>query len=451
MAQTRTRKSPPGIRVVAVSALATLLFLSIAAPPAAARGPSRLSVNRRNQQAFRVQGAHTYGARLEPASRAAVEQSSGTRVGIDVWRDRGFAPLAGKRIGLISNLTGRDSRGQLTAQVLGAEPAVELVAIFSPEHGFRGVEEGRVDSGSDAVTGLPIHSLYGETRRPTGEMLAGLEGLVFDIQDIGTRFYTYATTLAYAMEEAAAHGLPIVVLDRPNPIAGIHVQGPVLDEGELSFVGYAPIPLRHGMTMGELARYFNEERGIGADLTVVETTGWRRADWYDATGLQWVNPSPNMRNLAQATLYPAVGPLETTNVSVGRGTDEPFEWFGAPWIDALRLAKKLNDAGLPGLRFVPRDRTPEASIHAGELCHGVDLILTDRDAFAAGLTAITLAAALHELHGEAWEIERFPRLWGRPEVVDQLRSGLSPTEIAASWEPELAAFLEIRQRYLLYE
>ncbi len=451
MAQTRTRKSPPGIRVVAVSALATLLFLSIAAPPAAARGPSRLSVNRRNQQAFRVQGAHTYGARLEPASRAAVEQSSGTRVGIDVWRDRGFAPLAGKRIGLISNLTGRDSRGQLTAQVLGAEPAVELVAIFSPEHGFRGVEEGRVDSGSDAVTGLPIHSLYGETRRPTGEMLAGLEGLVFDIQDIGTRFYTYATTLAYAMEEAAAHGLPIVVLDRPNPIAGIHVQGPVLDEGELSFVGYAPIPLRHGMTMGELARYFNEERGIGADLTVVETTGWRRADWYDATGLQWVNPSPNMRNLAQATLYPAVGPLETTNVSVGRGTDEPFEWFGAPWIDALRLAKKLNDAGLPGLRFVPRDRTPEASIHAGELCHGVDLILTDRDAFAAGLTAITLAAALHELHGEAWEIERFPRLWGRPEVVDQLRSGLSPTEIADSWEPELAAFLEIRQRYLLYE
>ena len=451
MAQTRTRKSPPGIRVVAVSALATLLFLSIAAPPAAARGPSRLSVNRRNQQAFRVQGAHTYGARLEPASRTAVEQSSGTRVGIDVWRDRGFAPLAGKRIGLISNLTGRDSRGQLTAQVLGAEPAVELVAIFSPEHGFRGVEEGRVDSGSDAVTGLPIHSLYGETRRPTGEMLAGLEGLVFDIQDIGTRFYTYATTLAYAMEEAAAHGLPIVVLDRPNPIAGIHVQGPVLDEGELSFVGYAPIPLRHGMTMGELARYFNEERGIGADLTVVETTGWRRADWYDATGLQWVNPSPNMRNLAQATLYPAVGPLETTNVSVGRGTDEPFEWFGAPWIDALRLAKKLNDAGLPGLRFVPRDRTPEASIHAGELCHGVDLILTDRDAFAAGLTAITLAAALHELHGEAWEIERFPRLWGRPEVVDQLRSGLSPTEIAASWEPELAAFLEIRQRYLLYE
>ena len=424
MARMRARKSAGGIRGVVVSAL---VLVSIAAATSAARAPSRLSVN-------------LWG-----------EQASGVRVGIDVWRQRGFAPLTGKRIGLISNLTGRDSSGRLTAEVLRMEQAVDLVALFSPEHGFRGVEEGTVESGNDSVGGLLIHSLYGETRRPTTEMLAELDGLVFDIQDIGTRFYTYATTLAYAMEEAAAHRLPIVVLDRPNPISGAYVQGPLLDEGELSFVGYAPIPLRHGMTMGELARYFNETRDIDADLTVVEVTGWRRTDWYDATGLQWVNPSPNMRNLVQATLYPAVGPLETTNVSVGRGTDEPFEWFGAPWIDARRLAEELNDAGLPGLRFVPRDRTPDASVHAGELCHGVDLILTDRDAFAAGLTAITLAATLHELHGETWEIERFPRLWGRPEVVDQLRAGLSPTEIAAAWQPDLAAFLEIRSRYLLYE
>ena len=424
MARMRGRKSAGGIRGVVVSAL---VLVSIAAATSAARAPSRLSVNLRG------------------------EQASGVRVGIDVWRQRGFAPLTGKRIGLISNLTGRDSSGRLTAEVLRMEQAVDLVALFSPEHGFRGVEEGTIESGNDSVGGLLIHSLYGETRRPTTEMLAELDGLVFDIQDIGTRFYTYATTLAYAMEEAAAHRLPIVVLDRPNPISGAYVQGPLLDEGELSFVGYAPIPLRHGMTMGELARYFNETRDIDADLTVVEVTGWRRTDWYDATGLQWVNPSPNMRNLVQATLYPAVGPLETTNVSVGRGTDEPFEWFGAPWIDARRLAEELNDAGLPGLRFVPRDRTPDASVHAGELCHGVDLILTDRDAFAAGLTAITLAATLHELHGETWEIERFPRLWGRPEVVDQLRAGLSPTEIAAAWQPDLAAFLEIRSRYLLYE
>ncbi len=377
--------------------------------------------------------------------------SATVRVGIDVWRRRGFAPLAGKRIGLISNLTGRDRAGRLTAEVLRNEEALMLAALFSPEHGFRGVEEGAVASGNDDDTGLPIHSLYGETRRPTAAMLAGIEGLVFDIQDIGTRFYTYATTMAYAMEEAAARGIPFVVLDRPNPINGIHVQGPVLHESSLSFVGYAPIPLRHGMTMGELARYFNEERGIDADLWVVEVEGWDRRRWYDATGLLWVNPSPNMRNLVQATLYPAVGPLETTNVSVGRGTDEPFEWFGAPWIDAGELAARLNAAGLPGVRFVPRSRTPDTSVHAGAECHGVDLILTDRDAFAAGLTAITLAHALHTLYPETWEVGDFPRLWGRPEVTDQLRAGLTPARIAASWQDELSRFRQTRQRYLLYE
>ena len=282
-------------------------------------------------------------------------------------------------------------------------------------------------------------------------MLDGLDALVFDIQDIGTRFYTYATTMAYAMEEAAAHGLSFVVLDRPNPIAGAYVQGPLLDESELSFVGYAPIPVRHGMTICELARYFNQERGSGADLTVVEIAGWRRTDWYDATGLQWTNPSPNIRNLVQATLYPAVGPLETTNVSVGRGTEEPFEWFGAPWIDAQRLAEALNAAALPGVRFVPHDRTPRASVYASELCHGVDIILTNRDTFTAGLTAITLATTLHELHGETWSVEQFPRLWGRPEVIYQLRSGLSATQIAATWTAELVKFLEIRERYLIYE
>ncbi len=373
------------------------------------------------------------------------------RVGIDMWRQQGFAPLAGKRIGLISNLTGRDAGGRLTAELLRDETSITLAALFSPEHGFRGVEEGAVEDSNDAATGLTIHSLYGDTRRPTAEMLAGLDGLVFDIQDIGTRFYTYATTMAYAMEEAAAHGIPFVVLDRPNPITGTDVQGPVLDEASLSFVGYAPIPLRHGMSMGELARYFNRERGIDADLTVVEVAGWSRGDWYDATGLNWVNPSPNMRNLVQAILYPAVGPLETTNVSVGRGTDEPFEWFGAPWIDARRLAARLNAAALPGVRFVPRDRTPDTSVHADMLCHGVDLILTDRDAFRAGLTAITLAHALHDLYPDAWEIDNLPRLWGRPEVIGQLRDGLTPAQIAATWQPDLEAFLEVRRRYLIYD
>jgi len=371
--------------------------------------------------------------------------------GIDVWAQRGFAPLAGKRVGLISNHTGRDAAGRLTAEILRETPDLTLAALFSPEHGFRGVEEGAIESASDNATGLPIFSLYGDTRRPSAEMLEGLDGLVFDIQDIGTRFYTYASTMFYAMEEAAAHGLPFVVLDRPNPINGTDVQGPVLDEELSSFVGYMPIPLRHGMTLGELARYFNEERRIGADLTVVPVQGWRRDQWYDATGLGWINPSPNMRNLVEAILYPAVGPLETTNVSVGRGTDEPFEWFGAPWIDARELAARLNAAGLSGVRFVPRDRMPYTSVHADQTCHGVDLILTDRDAFDAGLTAITLATALADLYADDWQIDRFPRLWGRPEVVEQLRSGLAPEMIAAAWENDLAAFMRIRQRYLIYE
>ncbi len=412
------------IREATISIRAALVFVSIATAPSAAPQPSQDLIS---------------------------QETSRTRVGIDVWSESGFAPLAGKRIGLISNLTGRNNRGELTTHVLQAEPSVDLVAIFSPEHGFSGIEEGSVASSSDNASGLPVHSLYGEARRPTSEMLDGLDALVFDIQDIGTRFYTYATTMAYAMEEAAAHGLSFVVLDRPNPIAGAYVQGPLLDESELSFVGYAPIPVRHGMTIGELARYFNQERGIGADLTVVEIAGWRRTDWYDATGLQWTNPSPNIRNLVQATLYPAVGPLETTNVSVGRGTEEPFEWFGAPWIDAQRLAEALNAAALPGVRFVPHDRTPRASVYASELCHGVDIILTNRDTFMAGLTAITLATTLHELHGETWSLEQFPRLWGRPEVIYQLRSGLSATQIAATWTADLVKFLEIRERYLIYE
>jgi len=389
------------------------------------------------------------------ASTRALEPLSGSQAdvlpGIDVWAQRGFAPLAGKRIGLISNQTGRDAAGRLTAEILRRTPELTLAALFSPEHGFRGIEEGSVESASDDATGLPIFSLYGETRRPSAAMLDGLDGLVFDIQDIGTRFYTYASTMFYAMEEAAAHGLPFVVLDRPNPITGASVQGPVLDEALSSFVGYVPIPLRHGMTLGELALYFNEERSVGVDLTVVPVQGWHRDQWYDATGLRWINPSPNMRNLVEAILYPAVGPLETTNVSVGRGTDEPFEWFGAPWIDARELAARLNAADLSGVRFVPRDRTPDSSVHAGEVCRGVDLILTDRDAFDAGLTAITLATALADLYDDDWQVDRFPRLWGRPEVVEQLRSGLTPEEIAAAWQADLASFTQVRQRYLIYD
>jgi uncharacterized protein YbbC (DUF1343 family) len=390
---------------------------------------------------------------IATASVAATARYQESRVlpGIDVWQQRGYEPLAGRRIGLITNTTGRDASGHLTAEVLAASRQIDLVALFSPEHGFTGVEEGDVAPAHEVTTGLTVHSLYGESQRPTPEMLAGLEGLVFDIQDVGTRFYTYASTMAYAMEEAAAHGLPFVVLDRPNPITGLHVEGPVLSEDLISFVGYAPIPLRHGMTMGELALYFNDELGIGADLTVIPMQGWRREQWYDATGLLWVNPSPNMRNLEEALLYPAVGPLEYTNLSVGRGTDEPFEWLGAPWIDSLELARELNRANLPGVRFVPRRRTPDSSVFAGVACNGVDLVVTDRDSFASARTAVTLAAALYRLHGSDWDVDRLPPLWGRPEIIDQLRAGLSPEGIAESWRHDLDAFRTARSRYLLYD
>ena len=374
-----------------------------------------------------------------------------TRPGIDVWQAAGFHPLAGRRVGLVTNDTGRTGGGALTAVVLSKSPAIELVAIFSPEHGFAAALDGDVADSFDSATGLPIHSLYGDTRRPTAEMLRGLEGLVFDIQDVGTRFYTYATTLAYCMEEAARLGLPIVVLDRPNPIGGIAISGPVLDESLLAFVGYAPIPTRHGMTIGELAGYFNDERGIDAELTVIRTEGWQRGMWYDETGLLWRNPSPNIRNLTQALLYPALGPLEWTNISVGRGTDTPFEWFGAPWIDARELAAALNAAALPGLRFIPRHLTPAASVYAGEECAGVDLIVIDHEAFDAGLTAATLATTLERLYAGSWEHRRLATLWGDPAIHEQLRSGMDALAVTTSWAPALQEFRRIRARYLLYD
>lgn len=371
--------------------------------------------------------------------------------GIDVWRQRGYAPLTGKRVGLVTNVTGVTGDGHSTVDVLAAAPEIELAALFSPEHSFFANQEGDVDASVHAATGLPVHSLYGKTRRPTAAMLDGLDALVFDIQDVGTRIYTYASTLAYCMEEAATAGIPIVVLDRPNPIGGTAVSGPVLDEEHRSFVGYAPIPVRHGMTIGELALYFNVELAIGADLTVVGLSGWQRDMWFDETGLQWVNPSPNIRNPKQALLYPALGPLEWTNISVGRGTDEPFEWFGAPWIDGHDLAAALNEVSLPGLRAVARRQTPSASVHSGRDCGGVHLEVTDRDAFDAGLTLATIATSLQRLHGADWERERLVPLWGDDAIDGQLDAGMSAAAIVASWEQDLAIFRAVRAHYLLYD
>ncbi len=301
--------------------------------------------------------------------------------GIDVLRAEGFALLAGKRVALLTNHTGRARDGSATIDLLATAPNVKLVSLFSPEHGIRGLVDASVPSTKDEKTGLPIHSLYGTTRRPTDETLAGLDTIVIDLQDIGTRFYTYMTSMAYILEEAAARKIAVVVLDRPNPIGGVQIEGPALDESAIGFTGYFPaMPIRHGMTIGELAKLFNAERKINANLTVVAMKNWRRDAWFDETGLTWIGPSPNMRNLHQATLYPGIGAFESTNISVGRGTDTPFEQVGAPWIDGVRLAEALNARQIAGVRFYPVRFTPASSKFANEECQGVFMVITDRAA-----------------------------------------------------------------------
>src|SRR5581483_4665277 len=279
--------------------------------------------------------------------------------GIDVLQRDSFAPLRGRSVGLITNHTGLNRKGMATADLLRAAPEVRLRALFGPEHGIRGALDTKISDSKDKATGLPVYSLYGERTRPTAAQLAGLDTLVFDIQDIGTRFYTYISTLGLCLEAAAEHSLRFVVLDRPNPLGGLDVEGPLADPDQLSFTAYHPIPIRHGLTVGEMARLFQAEKRIGADLHVVPVEGWRRADFWDATNLTWVNPSPNMRSLTGALLYPGIGLLETTNVSVGRGTDTPFEIIGAPWLDGRLLAAELNARDLPGVRFVPVRFTPK--------------------------------------------------------------------------------------------
>ena len=371
--------------------------------------------------------------------------------GLDVLREAGFEPLVGARVGLVTNQTGRARDGATTIDLLAAAPGVELVALFSPEHGIRGVMDGPVSSSRDTRTGLPIHSLYGDTRRPTAEMLQGLDTLVVDLQDVGARFYTYATTMAYLLEAAAARGLRVMVLDRPNPIGGVDVEGPILDESSTGFTGYFPSPVRHGLTLGELARLFNTERGIGAELEVVAMRGWQRETWFDQTGLRWVDPSPNMRNLHQALLYPGIGAIEGSNLSVGRGTDTPFEQIGAPWIDGPELARELNTLRLPGVRVYPLRFSPSSSRFAGELCEGVFFIVTDRDAVRPVRLGLEVAAALYRLYGDQFDLDAVARLLGSRDTLARIRAGDPPWEIAAGWAEGEAAWRRLRVPYLLYD
>lgn len=379
-----------------------------------------------------------------------------TRTGIDVLRADRFAILEGKRIGLVTNHTGRARDGATTIDLLhdSAAPANPkghtLAALFSPEHGIRGVLDSNVPSTTDEKTGLRIHSLYGDTRRPTDAMLQNIDTLVVDLQDIGTRFYTYTTTMAYVMEEAAKRKIPVVVLDRPNPIDGFHIEGPALGTAALGFTGYFPMPVRHGMTLGELATLFNGENRIGAALTIVPLRNWRRDAWFDDTGLPWINPSPNMRNLHQATLYPGIGAIEGTNLSVGRGTDSPFEQLGAPWIDGVRLSDALNSRRIPGVAFYPVRFTPTSSKYSGEECQGVFMIVTDRLALRPVRLGVEIAAMLHKLYGATFDLEAAERLLGSKESLSRIRAGDDPDAIAASWAADEARWRLLRAKYLLY-
>ena len=391
-----------------------------------------------------------------PARSARADAAAGAgrdaevRTGIDVLRGEGFARLRGARVALLTNQTGRARDGARTLDLLWAAPGVELRAVLSPEHGFRGDLDEAVPDAREPATGLPIHSLYGATRRPTARMLDGVDTIVVDLQDVGARFYTYATTMAYAMEAAAARGLRVVVLDRPNPITGEAVEGPPLDAGEQGFTGYLSLPVRHGLTLGELARLFNAERALGVELEVVGLEGWRRELWFDETGLPWVDPSPNIRTVTQAALYPGIGAIEGANLSVGRGTDTPFERLGAPWVDGAALARALNARRLPGVRFYPVAFTPRSSRYAGEPCGGVQIIVTDRDALRPVRLGLEVAAALQRLHGDRFETDGTVHLLGSRAALERIRTGEDPAAVAAAWAAGERAWRRRRAPYLLY-
>jgi uncharacterized protein YbbC (DUF1343 family) len=334
--------------------------------------------------------------------------------------------------------------------ILAHAPGVKLRAIFSPEHGLSGTLDEKVASGRDPATGLPVYSLYGNVKRPTPEMLRGLDALVYDIQDAGVRFYTYITTLAYSMEAAASHNLDFYVLDRPDPINASAVQGPVLEPGLKSYVGYFALPVRYGMTVGEIAQLFNQENHIGARLHVIKMSGYRRDLWFDQTGLTWVPPSPNLRTMTQTTLYPGVAMVESSNISVGRGTTSPFEVIGAPWVSGTQLANYLNARQIPGISFAPVSFVPSSDRCGGKRCEGVRLRLTDRNVLDSPYLGIELAAALYRLCPGKFDLDRNVGMIGSREVVEEIKNGVDPREIRQRWQRRLNAFVTLRQKYLLY-
>ncbi|OHR66160.1 hypothetical protein HMPREF3291_12160 [Bacillus sp. HMSC76G11] len=376
--------------------------------------------------------------------------------GVEVLLEDQKDLLKGKKVGLITNPTGIDSKLTSIVDLLHNDPDIELTALFGPEHGVRGDAQAGsyVESYIDEKTGLPVYSLYGQTKKPTPKMLENVEVLVFDIQDVGTRYYTYIYTMAYAMEAAKENNIPIVVLDRPNPQGGLSVDGPVLEPEAASFVGLYPIPTKHGMTVGELASFFNEEFEIEADLTVVKMKGWKRSMDYDDTGLPFVLPSPNMPTVSTTFVYPATGLVEGTNLSEGRGTTKPFELIGAPFINSTDLAAELNSLSLPGVKFRAASFTPTFSKHAGKLSHGVEVYVTDREEFEAIPTGLQIIKTVHDMYPNDFQFlsnNFFDKLIGNTWVRPMILDGASVTDIMNKYQKEQDEFKKIRKEYLIYK
>jgi uncharacterized protein YbbC (DUF1343 family)/CubicO group peptidase (beta-lactamase class C family) len=410
------------------------------------------------KEALRWESITGYNEAQSAARRMSVRNGN-VKNGIDVLEAHGFDVLqiAGrkKKLGLVTNQTGVDADGRRTIDVLAGAPGVSLEAIFSPEHGVTGtLDTTDLHNSKDAAMGVPVYSVYGASdaaRRPAADVMKSLDAVVIDIQDAGVRFYTYETTLGYFLEAAAAAGVEVIVLDRPDPITGSFVQGPVADAGHQSFTDYWTVPVRHGMTLGELAKMFNAERNINAKVTVVPMEGWQRGDWFDSTGLGWVNPSPNLRSVTEAALYPGVALIEGTNVSVGRGTDSPFELVGAPWVKSREFAAYLNARGIAGVRFVPVAFTPSAAVYSGQKCEGVNVVLTERNALDAPELGIELAAALKKLYPADFKMERMAELLVNQAAYDGLVAGKDPRRIAQDWQEELEKFQIVRKKYLIYK
>jgi uncharacterized protein YbbC (DUF1343 family) len=393
----------------------------------------------------------TLAPRPADASSRRSGHAARVQTGLDVLEAQRFAPLKGKHVGLITNHTGLDSQGRSNVELLSKAPGVQVVALFSPEHGLAGRNNEKVASSKDPTTGLPVYSLYGESRRPTDEMLQGIDALVFDIQDAGVRFYTYTATMGYCMEEAAKLHIAFFVLDRPNPMGGEIVEGPMLDPDKTSFVAYMPLPVRYGLTIGELAQYFNAENHIGADLHVIAMRNWHRNYFFESTGVKWIPPSPALRTPKGSILYPGIEILQSGGVSVGRGTQAPFEEFGAPWMNGDEVAAALNERHLPGLHFSGQLFIPISGPYSGQRCGGVSIRVTDRFVTRAMRMGLEIAEILQKLYPQQFDIAKLVELVGNADTMQQLHSGVPPEKIVASWSDALAAYDQVRRKYFLYK